>query len=188
MKKLKRDIEVEVRSFISKQKYNQLLKYFKKEAKFLGEDNQITYYFSGTPDLRVQKNKNFARIWLKKGKIHDKFREEIEVKFDRKDFEKLKNIFSALGFKEEILWLRKRNEFLWKNIRVCLDFTQGYGFIIELEKITSKKNRKEVYKLLLKNLEKLSVKLTAKKVFEEKFNFYKKKWRKILRISYGKTN
>lgn len=183
MRKTQKNIEVEVRSFISKQKYNQLLKYFKKEAKFLGKDYQITYYFSGTPDLRIQKNTNFAKIWLKKGKIHDKFREEIEVRFNREDFGKIKNIFLALGFKEDIVWLRKRNEFLWKGIKVSIDFTKGYGYIIELEKTLRQaqgKYKKKVYQALVKKKEELGVRLTPKKVFEEKFNYYKRNWRKIL--------
>jgi len=82
-------IEVEVRSFITKEKYDDLLKFFKMYAEFVKEDYQETYYFDSDADLRIQKNNFFSKIWLKKGKIHDDFREEVEIKFKREDFKNL---------------------------------------------------------------------------------------------------
>src|SRR3989344_6831132 len=100
------DIEVEVRSFVSKEKYEELLKFFKKEGHFINEDYQETYYFNSVEDLRIQRNNFFSKIWLKKGKIHDDYREEIEIKFHKDDFEKLERLFKALGYDIEIKWFR----------------------------------------------------------------------------------
>ena len=36
--------EVEVRSFLNEKKIKELVDYFKKNAKYLGEENQTTYY------------------------------------------------------------------------------------------------------------------------------------------------
>ena len=74
------NIEVEIRSFISKEKYNELIEFFKKNAEFINEDYQETYYFDTKEDLRIQKNNYFSKIWMKKGKMHDEQREEIEIK------------------------------------------------------------------------------------------------------------
>jgi len=98
--------EVEIRSFISRNQYNELLKFFKKEGKFVNEDYQETYYFDSKEDLRIQRNKFFSKIWLKKGKIHDDHREEIEIKFDREQFKDLERLFLSLGFGVEIKWFR----------------------------------------------------------------------------------
>ena len=54
------DIEVEVRSFISEDQYNNLLTFMQKNAKLIKKDNQITFYFSGEDDLRIQKNDFFS--------------------------------------------------------------------------------------------------------------------------------
>ena len=83
----KNKIEVEIRSLITETKYNELIDFFKKESKFLGEDYQETFYFDSEQDIRIQKNKAYSKIWLKKGKIHDEFREELELKFNIDDFE-----------------------------------------------------------------------------------------------------
>ena len=91
-------IEVELRSFISKQKYDELLLFFKNNAEYCGEDDQETFYFDAAEDVRIQRNNTFSKIWMKKGKIHDEQREELEIKFAISDFEKLESLFLSLGF------------------------------------------------------------------------------------------
>jgi len=72
------NIGVEIRSFISPEKYQELLTFFHKEGVFLHEDNQETFYFDAKQDLRIQRSNTYSKIWLKKGKLHDEHREEIE--------------------------------------------------------------------------------------------------------------
>ncbi len=123
------NIEVEIRSFISPKKYQELLSFFRQEGKFVSEDGQETYYFDSQQDLRIQRNKAHSKIWLKKGKLHDEQREELEIKFKREDFEMLEKIFLTLGYNTSIKWLRKRHTFEWQGITVMLDYTKGYDYI-----------------------------------------------------------
>ena len=111
------NIEVEARSFLSKEQYEKLLDFFRKNAKLIKEDYQETFYFDCEQDLRIQRNNFFSKIWMKKGEIHDNHREEIEIKFNREDFEKLENLFLSLDFNVQIKWFRKRIEFQWDEIR-----------------------------------------------------------------------
>lgn len=180
MSKGKNNIEIEVRSFITKKQYENFLKHFKKKGKFLGKDNQVTYYFSGSKDLRIQKTDKLSKFWLKSGKIHDKYREDIVVNCHRNDFEKLEKLFSKLGFKVKIKWFRLRNEFLWQGIKVSVDFTKGYGYIIELEKMGTTKDKEKIHRLLVKKLKELGIKTTSKKEFDKKFNYYKRNWQKLI--------
>ena len=53
-----KNIECEIRSFISEKEYKKLIARFKKEAEFLGADEQVTYYFDSKEDLRIQKNED----------------------------------------------------------------------------------------------------------------------------------
>ncbi len=176
-----KNIEVEVRSFLSKQQYEKLLDFFKKNAKFIKEDYQETFYFDCDQDLRIQRNDFFSKIWMKKGKIHDDHREEIEIKFNRNEFEKLEKLFLALGLKVQIKWFRKRYEFQWDNITACLDFTKGYGYIIELEKMSSAKNKEKEFEKLKQKLKSLGIKITSKEEFNKKFIHYKENWQDLIK-------
>ncbi|MCK5107389.1 MAG: CYTH domain-containing protein, partial [Nanoarchaeota archaeon] len=162
------NIETEVRSLISKEKFEELLDFFKQNAEFKKEDYQETFYFDCKEDLRIQRNNFYSKIWMKKGKIHDPHREEIEVKFDKDEFENLEKLFLSLGYNIEIKWFRKRFEFEWEDVVVCLDFTKGYGHIIELEKMSSVENQEEEFKNLKQKLESLNIKITPKEEFQKK--------------------
>jgi predicted adenylyl cyclase CyaB len=174
------NIEVEIRSFISKEKYEELLEFFHQNSKFIKEDFQETHYFDCEPDLRIQKNNKGSKIWLKKGKIHDDAREEIEIFTENDHFEDLGRLFNELGHNVEIKWLRERNQFDWDGIKVCIDYTKGYGYIIELEKRTNEENKEEILKELKNKLAELNIPLTSREEFDEKYNYYKGNWRKLI--------
>lgn len=174
------NFEVEVRSFISKEKYEKLLEFFKKKGEFISRDYQETYYFDCENDLRIQRNNFFSKIWLKKGKIHDDYREEIEIRFDKDEFERLEGLFLALGFNVEIKWFRRRNVFKWEDVDVMIDYTKGYGYIIELEKKSTEEEKEKILKLLKQKLKSLGIPLTPKEKFNEKFEDYKKNWKKLV--------
>lgn len=174
------NIEVEIRAFISKEEYNKLLEFFKQNAELVKEDFQETHYFSGKEDLRIQKNNSGSKIWLKKGQLHDDTREEIEIKISGENFENLGKLFNSLGHNVEIKWLRKRNQFNWQGIKVCIDFTKGYGYIIELEKMSNEEDKEKTLEILKSKLKELNIEETSKEIFKEKYNYYKENWRNLI--------
>jgi predicted adenylyl cyclase CyaB len=180
LKLIPKKIEVEIRSFISKEKYEELLEFFRVNSEFVKEDFQETHYFDCEQDLRIQKNNVGSKIWLKKGKIHDDAREEIEIFTKEDSFENLGKLFNALGHKVEIKWLRNRNQFNWNGIKVCLDFTKGYGYIIELEKIGTEENKEKIIEDFKQKLNELNISLTSKEEFTNKYNYYKEHWRELI--------
>ena len=173
-------IEVEIRSFIPLPKYNELLAFFGKQGKKVSEDTQETHYFDSKEDLRIQKNNFHSKIWMKKGKLHDDQREEIELKVGKDDFEKLGAIFEAAGLKVQIKWFRTRHTFEWEGIHVMLDHTRGYGHIIELEKMSDEAQKDETLKLLKSKMESLGIAQTPKETFNEKYEHYKTNWRELV--------
>ncbi len=174
------NIEVEIRSFISKEKYGELLEFFMENAKLTKEDYQETHYLKTKHDLRIQKNNSSAKIWMKSGKIHDDMREEIEIHFSKDAFPKIQDIFNNIDIVPEIKWFRQRSQFQWKDITVSLDYTKGYGYIIELEKMCSNKDKDSALKDLKKKMQKLKIKITPKEEFEKKYVYYKENWESLI--------
>ncbi len=168
-----KNIEVEIRSFVDESKYYKLIDFFEQHAKFLKEDSQITHYFTGQHDLRIQKNNFFSKIWMKKWVIHDDCREEIEIKFDKEDFEKLEQLFLSLWYAIEITWFRKRLQFDWDGIDVSLDHTKWYGYILELELLTDELETDEALQKLHKKFAELEIPITPKEEFTKKYERYK---------------
>ena len=175
-----KQIEVEVRSFIDKKKYEKLMDFFNKNGINTGSDIQETYYYDGKHDLRIQKNNFCSKVWLKKGEMHDECREEIEIKSNTKDFENLKKLYQTLGYKVKIKWFRDRTEFEWKGTKVSLDFTRGYGYIIELERMTDPDDKEKELKIIKEQMEELKIKITPKEKFANKFKDYEKNWERLI--------
>lgn len=173
-------IEVQVRSFISSDQYEGLLKFFNRNAELLKQDYQETYYFDSNDDLRIQKNEFSSRIWLKKGELHDNFREEIEIKLPKEDFEKLEQLFLALGYNIQIKWLRKRFEYKWKDLIVSVDYTKGYGYILEIEKLCNEPEKEQVLNLIKDKFNELNIPITPKEEFDTRYKHYKENWKILI--------
>jgi len=174
-----KNIEVEVRSFITKEIYDQLQRYFLDQATHLQKSEQETHYYDCKEDLRIQKNTGGSKIWLKKGKLHDDHREEIELQGTHEDFLTYQQLFVALGYEVEIKWFRTRNTFEWKGCKVMLDHTKGYGYIIEIEKMAKEEEKELVLKELQQHIKSLNIPLTPKEEFKKQFAHYKQHWRSL---------
>ena len=177
-------IEAEIRSFVSEDKFSELLDFFKKNAKEQKEDYQETYYFKSPTDVRIQKNKFFSKIWMKKGKVHDESREEIEVKFPIDDFKKIEAIFKEMGHDVYIKWFRDRISFKYRDFDICLDKTKGYGNILEIERLCEDSEKEKALEEIKIFFRKLGVDITPREEFERKFSDYKTNWQTLT----GETN
>jgi len=173
------DIEVELRAFLTKEQYDDFLDYFNVHGEFVNEDYQETFYFDCPEDLRIQKNKFYAKVWLKKGKLHDDHREEIEIKFSKEDFDKMEKLFLSVGFNTQIQWFRTRHTFKWQDLHVMIDDTKGYGYIIELEKMSTQENKEQALQALRQKFEELKIPVTPKEEFDKKFQHYKEHWKEL---------
>ena len=61
-----------------------------------------------------------------------------------------------------------------------LDYTKGYGHIIELEILTDEQNKESALKSLKEKIASLKIEITPKETFNEKYNYYKENWQKLI--------
>lgn len=139
-----KNIEVELRSRFSKEKYEELLSFFEKNAKHLGDDDkEIWFYVMEDKLLRVTHNisKGNGKITLKLNKIgFGSSFEEIEFYIDEKDVKKAVNVFNILGHEDlhEPQVLRKNFEY--KGVEFALKYSESWGYHMELEILVSDKS------------------------------------------------
>jgi predicted adenylyl cyclase CyaB len=176
-----KNIEVELRSFISDKKYGQLLKLFNKEGKLVSKDNQITYSLNNKNNIRIQKNDFYSKLWIKlsEGNQHDAVHEEVEIRFSKNDFDKMEKAVTLMGFAPKIKWFRKRHTFKWRGINAMVDYTKGYGYILELEKLCNKGEEASALKTLNERIRDLNIKVTPKEEFDKRYAHYKENWRRL---------
>ena len=173
------NIEVEIRSFISVEQYQHLKQFFTTEGTLLEQDEQETHYLQTSEDVRIQQNQSSAKIVIKAGKVHDESREETEIICPPAEFRKMETLFSTLNIPTKIKWFRQRHKFIWEGITVCLDFTRGYGYILELEKMATAEEKEKIITLLKEKLARLGIPLTPREEFEQQFKHYEQNWREL---------
>ncbi|MBI4836261.1 MAG: CYTH domain-containing protein [Candidatus Abawacabacteria bacterium] len=173
-------IEVELRSFLNEEQYQALLSYFQEHGQFVNEEEQETHYFDCDQDLRIQKSTKGAKVWLKKGNMHDAAREEIEIKVPADDFANLAKLFAALNYGVKVKWLRKRYTFSWQGVSVMLDYTKGYGWIIELEKLVTEGQEVIAHEELQEKLKILNISVSSKEEFEDRYQYYLANWQHLI--------
>ncbi|MEA3248811.1 MAG: CYTH domain-containing protein [Patescibacteria group bacterium] len=174
------DVECEVRSFIDADKLAELDAKFREEGEFLGEEHQETHYFDCEQDLRIQRSDSGSKVWLKKGKLHDDSREEIEIRSGFDDFSKLADLFAELDYGTEIKWFRHRRRYEWRGVKVTLDSTKGYGDIIELESVVPEVEKEGCVAGLKTLMSRLDIEPTPKEEFKRRFEHYKANWKELV--------
>ncbi len=172
--------EVGVRSLLKKEKYDELIEFFRREGEFVGEDDMETCYFDAKFDVRMQRNNSFSKVWVKGGRADGGQREETEIRFDRKDFDNLVLLFQGMGHDIQVKWLRKRHTFRWQGMDVILDYARGYGYTIELGKACEEDEREMMMFTLKQKMMSLGVQITPKEEFDRMYQYYRDNWKMIV--------
>lgn len=178
---MEKNIEVEVRSFISDEQFERIKSILDIDFEFVGKLSEVTVYFSREKDLRIRKSEDGAFLILKEGKIHDDARKEFEIRFNIEDFDLMIELLKALGYEVEIQWFRERLEYKKNDIRVLLDDTKGYGKIIELEEMVGSGQEGDSSKRLADLISDLGIsEITTKEEFNKSFEYYKENWKNLI--------
>lgn len=151
----KRQIEIELRSLLDKDRYDRLKMFLDTNAQDLGEDNRETVFFIiPGKTLKVTKNlsKNQAKFSLKIGNINTGKQEEIEISIDPADFTKMVKIFQTLGFSEIQYTSQKRHNYLYEGIECALKYSDDWGYHFEAEVVVDSEDRISDAKRKIKEL------------------------------------
>jgi predicted adenylyl cyclase CyaB len=169
-------LEVELRSFITEQQYDDLFHRFLVQGQLVEHSRQITHYIDHKIDTRIQLSTFGGKVWQKLGNMHDLARKEREVMMSRLDAQTMLEIFQGLGFKIKVSWYRERQIFKLGEIAASLDNTIGYGRILEVEIRCNEHEVNEKQNSLLTFLKEIDIHPSSKAVFDKAFAEYIEHW------------
>ncbi len=157
------DIEIEIKIKLTKEKFNEMKKYFEDNGKFIKNVEQKDEYFTTKFEdftkekypykwlsIRERGDKkilNYKHFYPEKEEIHT-YCDEYEVNIDNTD--KLNKIFQELNIYSFALIHKYRCIYLYKNDKyeVSLDEVENLGFFIEIEVKKIESSYEEERKLL----------------------------------------
>jgi len=149
--------EIEFRGPLTKNEFQKLLNFFKKEGKFVKRMKRKTFVFENkdkTLDLKVRTTDGVPEIVLKKGFMGAVRREEIILQLKTDSTKEAVRLFSLLGHNKGIIAIRDNYIFNYKNIEFALVKCPNNYCFYEAELINNKgiKNPEKHIKDVLKSL------------------------------------
>jgi len=152
-------IEIEFRGPLTKNKFQELLNFFQKEADFVKRMKRKTFVFfmkDKTLDLKVRTTEGIPEIVLKKGFWGARKREEIilPLRVGANSTKSALRILGLLGHTKGIIAIRDNYIFNYKNIEFSLVKCPKNYYFYEAELINNRKikNPEEHIKEVLKSL------------------------------------
>jgi predicted adenylyl cyclase CyaB len=102
---------------------------------------------------------------------------EFEAEISGMTLEELDELVQKAEFKYQAKWSREREEYVCRDINVCLDKNAGYGYLAEFEKVLDSEEGVDTARRELKAfMEELSVKELPQDRLERMFAYYNQNW------------
>lgn len=183
MKYMNKDIEIEIRGPLSKDKFDGLKKIFVDEGKFIIKKDRLFLDYSTflegegirdrKRDIRLKVTNGIPEIVVKLGDWGGtEQRKEFSVATKPGEFDNLVQIFAALGFNKAVLCIRKIMVYEYKGIEFALVEVPGHSYYYEAEKMA---NNKENGDKLIDEIKKVCLQLNLEIFDKEKwFNYVDK--------------
>ena len=150
---MNKNIEVEVRGPLTKEKFDDLVKLFATQNIKAGEKDRILIDYSTFLEGGVENRKKDIRLRVTNGvpeiivKIGawggTEHRKELSAFTKPGEFDNLVQIFDALGFHKGVLCVRKSKIYEYKDIEFALVEVPGHSYYYEAEKMADEKTDAE---------------------------------------------
>ncbi|KKU07052.1 MAG: Adenylate cyclase [Candidatus Magasanikbacteria bacterium GW2011_GWA2_45_39] len=140
-----KNIEIEIRGPLSKEKFGDLVKLFEARAKKIKEKNRVLIDYSTfleggvenrNKDIRLRVTNGIPEIIVKIGEWGGaEQRKELSAFTKEGEFDTLVEIFGTLGFCKGMLCVRKSKVYEYEGIEFALVEVPGHSYYYEAEKM-----------------------------------------------------
>lgn len=135
-------IEVELRGFLTSDKYTYLLEFFKRHGSGLEDDSKTAHYFrydQGILKIVDEKSQGKYKLSLKEGDEYKSLgmkETEIYLK-SRSDYNTAFDLLESLGFVVKSTIEQQRTNVIYKEVQFALKYTVSWGYHFEAEMLVS---------------------------------------------------
>lgn len=165
-------MKIEKRTFVDKDKFNELVKYFDDNSNKKETERQIIYFYHTEKDFRIIRTKNYIKMDLKPDNINDK---EQTVYVANKYDQSLIDMFYNLGISVDFKRYRIRHKYLYKNYYITLDENIKFGNVLRIT-ININEDSQTIDKMIQDLYDELNIKKSSMDMFNELYSKYRTNW------------
>ena len=156
-----KNIEVEVRGSLPKEKVQELKTLFSTKGKLKESKKRLLIDYSAfipgqglgerDKDIRLRMTNGQPEIIVKLGNWGvDERREEISIKTEKGSFEELVKAFAAMNLKKGMMAIRESEVYDYNGIEFAIVTVPNHSYYFEAEKMSSEENSKDDHQEILK--------------------------------------
>ena len=159
---MEKNIEVEIRGPLSKEKFEELVKLFEEKGEKKSEKDRVlidysTFLEGGVEhrkkDIRLRVTNNIPEIIVKIGEWgENEQRKELSIFGKPGEFDTMVEIFGELGYGKGMLCQRKSKVYDYKEVEFSLVEVPGHSYYYEAEKMADKDENGEELITEIKNV------------------------------------
>lgn len=166
-------IVVEKRTFINKDKYEQLMTLFKEKNIPMNKVNQVIYKYKSDLDFRLiyDSEKAILRLRGVPGEDGEKI-----VHIALQEVPVFTQMLRYLGMYEEMKWYRVRTTIPFQKYLITMDETYQYGYVASIAKEVPIEQREQAMQELEQLFQQLQIPITTKEQFNDRYKYYQLKW------------
>lgn len=170
--------ELEIKSLLTKEKYEELQKILPQKFQKINDDSITTIRFR-PKDLRVRYSNKLNELVFKDGDPTHFSRKEITINLKEKDdCNQMINLLKELGFKDDPSWVKHKEEFVLEydsqEYTLSLQHIKNFAYLLEAEimlednNLDESKTEKELGHI--ENLKKILTRLGCTPIEPKEFN------------------
>lgn len=129
--------EIEIKSLLTKEKYEELKSILPQKFKQINQDSITTIRFK-PKDIRVRYSNKLNELVFKDGDPTNFSRKEITINLkDKEDCQQMISLLKELGFKDDPSWIKHKEEFIvgydHHEYTLSLQHIENFAYILEAE-------------------------------------------------------
>jgi adenylate cyclase class IV len=151
--------EIELKSLLSKEQYENLISELPKKMKLLSEERIHTRKFNSSlkDDIRLRCSEKRFELVHKNGHVADITRKENTIKLSsKKEIDNFASLLTTLNFIEDPSWVTYRTDFEYSfsdNIySISLQYIENFAYILEVEAGITDENKINYYEEKIKEI------------------------------------
>jgi len=153
--------------------FDRVIEFLKENGRFVRIEHKQSCWYDDQGSLVVEKYDGYVLI---KKRSEGEISEEVEVKCKEEDYEKIRELFRALDYRQSVVWNRERHLYDWWPVMVFVDKIAEFGVVVSMKLYGQLKDKDKAVVEAKEKFSKLGLNIIDEEEFKQKEIEFIKNW------------
>jgi len=155
-----------LKALVSLDELPRIKEFLEENGRFVRKETMKSTWYDPKGSLAIEQHKGFSLVRKREG--NEEVAEEVEIKCEEHDYDKLNDLFCALEHKACVEWNMTRFLYDWWPVLVHLEEYTGFGLVVEFKLYGQLKDKEKAIKDAQVQFGKLGIDIISAEDFDKK--------------------